>query len=283
MEQDRIDRFIYDQLKLNGLEPSKQGDPDRWLRRVTIDLTGVPPTLEERQVFLQALSSSGEAAYEQVVDRLLKSPRFGERWASVWLDTVRYADSRGLGQDGKRTMWKYRDWVIKAFNDDMPYDEFTVKQLAGDMLPDASLDDLVATACHRLTQTNEEGGTDDEQFRVEAVVDRVNTTWQTWQGLTFGCVQCHSHPYDPIEHAEYYKMMAFFNNTDDWDLTDDAPHVKVPIAYDDYPKASELLKKQEEVQRRDWAQSVVMLLEESNWNHLRDIELKSSNSTKYKS
>ena len=168
-------------------------------------------------------------AYERVVDRLLASPHFGERWASMWLDLARYADTTGYEADPHRDIWPYRDWVIRAFNDDMPYDEFTIKQLAGDLLESPTIDDRLATAFHRNTQTNTEGGTDDEEFRIAAVIDRVNTTWQVWQATTFGCVQCHSHPYDPIRHEEYYKFMAIFDDTRDADVDEDLPRLDVPL------------------------------------------------------
>ena len=155
--------------------------------------------------------------YERFVDRLLASPRFGERWAAMWLDLARYADSTGYEKDGGRTIWRYRDWVIEAFNRDLPFDQFTVEQLAGDLLPDSSESQRVATAFHRNTMTNLEGGTDDEEHRLAAVIDRVNTTWEVWQGTTIGCTQCHGHPYDPFRHEEYYSILAFFNNTTDWD------------------------------------------------------------------
>ena len=224
----KIDAFVLNRLEAEGLQPAGEASAERWLRRVSLDLIGLPPTLQERKRFLQEVEVDAASAYDAAVDRLLDSPHFGERWASVWLDVVRYADSKGLGIDGRRSVWKYRDWVIKAFNADMPFDEFTIKQLAGDLLPERTIDDLVATACSRLTQTCEEGGTDDEQFRVEAVIDRVNTTMLAWQGLTFGCVQCHSHPYDPIRHEEYYQLLGFFNNTADSDLDDESPRIQVP-------------------------------------------------------
>ncbi|MCB1093733.1 MAG: DUF1549 domain-containing protein, partial [Verrucomicrobiae bacterium] len=238
--------FVLARLKEEGLNPSLEAAADRWLRRVSLDLIGLPPTPSEREAFLQDVSQQGEAAYEAVVDRLLDSPHFGERWASMWLDQVRYADSKGLGLDGRRTIWKYRDWVIDAFNRDLPYDEFTVKQLAGDLLPDPTMDDLIATACHRTTQSNEEGGTDDEEFRVEAVVDRVNTTWQVWQGLSFGCAQCHNHPYDPLKNREYYQFMAYFNNSADCDVNSDAPTVMAPVSSTDEEHARQLDRQMEE-------------------------------------
>jgi hypothetical protein len=146
-------------------------------------------------------------AYEQVVDRLLASPRYGERWAAMWMDLARYADSKGYEKDLQRNIWQYRDWLIKAFNEDKPFDEFTIEQLAGDLLPDPTDEQLIATAFHRNTMNNDEGGTDDEEFRVAAVIDRVNTTWNVWQATTMECVQCHSHPYDPIRHEDYYKSL----------------------------------------------------------------------------
>lgn len=177
---------------------------------------------------MDAVAAGSDQILEDAVDALLASPAFGERWASLWLDLARYADTQGYEKDRHRDIWLFRDWVIRAFNADMPYNEFTLKQLAGDMLKKGTLEDHIATAFHRNTQTNTEGGTDDEEFRVAAVVDRVNTTWTVWQGLTFGCTQCHDHPYDPIRHEEYYKFMAFFNNTEDHDLNDDYPRLQIP-------------------------------------------------------
>ncbi|MFM9058394.1 MAG: DUF1549 and DUF1553 domain-containing protein, partial [Planctomycetaceae bacterium] len=168
------------------------------------------------------------AAKARVVDRLLASPHFGERWASVWLDLARYADTTGFEKDSTRSIWPWRDWVIRAFNDDMPFDRFTVRQLAGDLLPRATADDILATAFHRNTQTNTEGGTDDEEYRVAAVLDRVNTTWTAWQATTFGCVQCHAHPYDPFPHADYYRFVAYFNQSEDCDLGTEFPMIPVP-------------------------------------------------------
>lgn len=276
----RIDAFVLKRMRQAGLAPAPEADPQRWLRRVTLDLTGLPPTPEELAEFLQAVEAQGAAAYEATVDRLLKSPAFGERWASVWLDVVRYADSKGLGLDGRRTIWKYRDWVIRAFNADMPFDEFTVKQIAGDLLPDPSMDDLVATACNRLTQTCEEGGTDDEMFRVEAVIDRVNTNMTAWQGLTFGCVQCHSHPYDPIQHAEYYKLLAFFNNTADSDLGSEEPNVLVPLEHNDTEEARVLDRQIEATRETLWEEAYDVLANQSQWSELRDFEVSTNNSTK---
>lgn len=275
----KIDAFVLARIQSAGLEPSPPAQPDRWFRRASIDITGLPPTLEQRDRFLADVEAGKSTAYADAVDRLLDSPSYGERWASPWLDAVRYADSRGLGLDGKRNIWKYRDWVIDALNSDMPYDKFTIAQLAGDLLPDASLQDLVATACHRLTQTNEEGGTDDEQFRVEAVIDRVNTTWQVWQGLSFGCVQCHSHPYDPIRHDEYYQFAAFFNNTADCDLGDDRPNLAVPLNSDDYPQARKLDRKISDAWHKIWSASHTIAAVPNTWKPVGDLQASSNSST----
>ncbi len=223
-----LDNFVHQQLQRQGLQPNRQAEPMQWLRRASFDLIGLPPTPEELQAFQHALDhSSADAAsemvYEQEVERLLASAHYGERWGAMWMDVARYADSQGFEKDPHRDMWPYRDWLINAFNNDMPYDDFTVKQLAGDLLPNPSYDDLVATAFHRNTQTNTEGGTDDEEFRIAAVIDRLNTTWTTWQATTFGCVQCHAHPYEPIEHDEFYAGLALFNNSQDSDLNSDWP------------------------------------------------------------
>ncbi|GAB5407299.1 MAG: PSD1 and planctomycete cytochrome C domain-containing protein [Aureliella sp.] len=275
-----IDPFILAKMKSAGLEPSPDASPLRWLRRASLDITGLPPTAIQREEFLAALKTNRKTAYADAVDRFLQSPAYGERWASPWLDAVRYADSRGLGLDGKRNIWKYRDWVIDALNADMPYDQFTTLQLAGDLLPDPSLEDLVATACNRLTQTNEEGGTDDEQFRVEAVVDRTNTTWQVWQGLSFGCVQCHSHPYDPIRHEEYYQFLAFFNNTADCDLEDDRPNLAVPVDKSQYGHARELDRNIENEQRDIWAAANEIATAPGVWTPIVDMEASTNNKTK---
>ncbi len=217
-----IDHLVKKQLRKKGLNLSPKADQATLIRRVSLDLTGVPPTLEEAQAFMEDESPN---AYEKVVDQLLASPAFGEKWAAMWMDLARYGDSQGYQKDRQRTIWQYRDWVIDAFNQNMPFDQFTIEQLAGDLLPDANVDQLIATAFHRNTMSNDEGGTDDEEFRVTAVIDRVNTTFEVWQGITIGCVQCHGHPYDPINHDEYYELMAFFNNTADSDKSSDYPNL----------------------------------------------------------
>lgn len=171
----------------------------------------------------QYLKDNSDKAYENLVDSLLASKHYGEKWTAMWLDLARYADTKGYERDDSRTIWRYRDWLIDAFNEDMPYDKFLTEQLAGDLLPNATDDDYIATAFHRNTMTNDEGGTDNEEFRTAAVLDRVNTTWQALMGTTFGCVQCHSHPYDPFKHDDYYKFMAFFNDSRDEDTYADYP------------------------------------------------------------
>jgi mono/diheme cytochrome c family protein len=207
-----IDAFVLARLEKEGLKPSPKADRVTLLRRVSLDLTGLPPTSEDIDAFVKDTSPD---AFEKQVERLLASPHYGERWGRHWLDLARYADSNGYSIDAPRTIWPYRDWVIKALNADMPFDQFTIEQLAGDLLPNATTDQKVATGFHRNTQINEEGGIDPEQFRVEAVVDRVNTTGAVWLGLTVGCAQCHGHKYDPITQRDYYQLFAFFNSQDE--------------------------------------------------------------------
>jgi hypothetical protein len=232
------DRFILARLEKEGLKPSPEADKAALLRRVSLDLTGLPPTPEEEAVYL---ADASPTAYEKQVDRLLASPRYGERWASMWLDLARYADTKGYEKDTERPgVWPYRDWVIDAFNGNLPYDQFVIKQLAGDLLPDATLEDRIATSFHRQTPNNDEGGTDDEEFRMVAVMDRVATTWSVMNGITMNCVQCHSHPYDPIRHTDYYKSMAFFNTQGDADLQDDSPTLRVPKDKANYRAAAQM-------------------------------------------
>ncbi|MFD2788394.1 hypothetical protein KCTC52924_01395 [Arenibacter antarcticus] len=219
--QNDIDHFILRTLENNDLEHSPSAEPHVLARRLSLDITGLPADHELFDDF-----KSEKISYENMVDQLLSRNSYGEKWASWWLDQARYADTKGYEKDMGRSMWEYRDWVIKAFNTDMPYDQFTIEQLAGDLLPDPSVDQLIATAFHRQTMNNDEGGTDDEEFRVAAIIDRVNTTFEVWQSTTIGCVQCHSHTYDPFKNEEYYNLMAFFNNTRDEDTTEDEPNLK---------------------------------------------------------
>jgi mono/diheme cytochrome c family protein len=222
-----LDRFVLARAEAAGLTPAPEADRYTLARRLSLDLTGLPPSFEAARAFAQ---DPRPDAYELLVERLLASPAYGERWAAVWLDQARYADSTGHGSDPLRSIWRYRDWVIDAYNRNLPYDEFIIEQLAGDLLPNASGEQHLATAFHRNTMTNTEGGTDDEEFRVAAVKDRVNTTGQVFLGLTFGCAQCHSHKFDPISQAEYYGFFDFFNQTADTDRPDDAPLRATPTA-----------------------------------------------------
>ncbi|MCG3196252.1 MAG: hypothetical protein GHCLOJNM_00724 [bacterium] len=210
-----IDYFVLARLEQEGLSPSPEADRHTLARRLSLDLIGLPPTPEEADAF--ALDSSA-GAYERYVERLLASPHYGERWARHWLDLARYADTNGFEKDRVRSIWPYRDWVIRAFNEDMPFDRFTIEQIAGDMLPNAGLSQKVATGFHRNTMINEEGGIDVEEFRYEAVVDRVKTTGAVWLGLTLNCAQCHDHKFDPITQREYWEVFAFLNNADEPDL-----------------------------------------------------------------
>lgn len=215
-----IDAFILERLTKEQLSPSPEADKRTLLRRVCLDLTGIPPT--EAQVN-QFMGDTLAGAYERLVDTLLARPQYGEKWAALWLDLARYADSKGYERDAIRSAWRYRDWLIEAFNADMPYNQFITEQLAGDLLPNPTDAQYIATTFHRNTPTNDEGGTDNEEFRTAAVLDRVNTTWEAVMGTSFACIQCHSHPYDPFFHDEYYKFAAFLNNTRDYDTHPDYP------------------------------------------------------------
>ncbi|HET6422515.1 MAG TPA: DUF1549 domain-containing protein, partial [Planctomycetaceae bacterium] len=210
--RNEIDVFILAQLEKEGLKPSPEADRYALIRRVSLDLLGIPPTVEEADAFAR---DTDPLAYERLVDRLLASPQYGERWARRWLDLARYADTNGYEKDRVRSMWPYRDWVIKTLNADMPYDQFTVEQLAGDLLPNATQSQQIATGFHRNTMINEEGGIDPLEFRFHAMTDRIATTGAVWLGLTVGCAQCHTHKYDPIYHTDYYGLMAFLNNADE--------------------------------------------------------------------
>jgi len=207
-----IDQFVLSRLESEGISPSPEADRAVLIRRVSLDLIGLLPPPEEVAAFV---ADPAPDAYEKLVERLLRSPHYGERWGRHWLDQARYADSNGYSIDSARAMWPYRDWVIKSLNDDLPFDRFSIEQLAGDLLPKPMKSQLVATAFHRNTMINEEGGTKPEQFRVESVIDRVNTTGAVWLGLTVGCAQCHTHKFDPITQREFYQMFAFFNQGED--------------------------------------------------------------------
>ena len=218
-----IDLFVLSRLEKEGLQPSPETDRARLIRRVSLDLIGLPPSIEEVDAFI---ADKQPDAYEKLVERLLASPHYGERWARHWLDLARYADSHGYESDPLRSMWKYRDWVIDAFNRNLPFDQFTVEQLAGDMLPNATLDQKIASGFHRNTMINMEGGVDAEETRVESVVDRTNTTATIWLGSTLACAQCHNHKYDPLSQKDYYRFLAFFNNTVDGQERNEKPEIE---------------------------------------------------------
>ena len=210
-----IDNLVLARLEQAGLSPSPEADKETLIRRLSLDLIGLPPTIEEVDAFL---ADKSPEAYEKVVDRLLASPHFGERWARPWLDMARYADTNGYEKDNRRTAWEYRDWVIKALNEDMSFREFTVEQIAGDMLPNPTAGQLIATGFNRNTMLNQEGGVDHEEYRWYSLVDRVNTTAEVWLGVTLGCAQCHNHKFDPFTNLDYYRFLAFFDNEQYKDL-----------------------------------------------------------------
>jgi mono/diheme cytochrome c family protein len=231
-----IDAFVLAKLEAAQIQPSPAADRVTLIRRLSLDLIGLLPTPEEVQAFV---ADERPDAYERLVDRLLASPRYGERWGRLWLDQARYADSHGYTNDGPRSIWPYRDYVLHAFNRDLPFDQFTIEQLAGDLLPDATAEQIVATGFHRNTQINDEGGSDAEQYRVEAVVDRVSTTGIVFMGLTYGCARCHDHKFDPISQRNFYEMFAFFNSQDE-------PNYDAPLVA---PNASKLPAQREEISR----------------------------------
>ncbi len=256
--QHPIDRFVLARQLERNMQPSPAATRAELLRRLSLDLIGLPPTPEEVSLFEQDMSAT---AYECQVDRLLASPAYGEHWARKWLDLARYADSSGYADDPARTIWAYRDWVIDAINANMPIDQFTIEQIAGDLLPNPTQPQLVATAFHRNTLTNNEGGTNDEEFRSVAIVDRVNTTLAVWMGVTMTCAQCHTHKYDPFTHEEYFKLYAIFNQSQDADRKDESP-------------ALDLYSDQQHVQRRqneDRIAAINALFEEPSSEVLRGL------------
>ncbi len=225
LTRNAIDYFVLAKLDKRNISPSPEADRVTLIRRLSLDLLGLPPTPDEVDAFV---GDTRPDAYERLVERLLADPHFGQRWGRHWLDQARYADSNGYAPDGERTMWPYRDWVIRAINRDLPFDQFTIEQLAGDLLPNPTLEQLVATGFHRNTLINTEGGTKADQFRVEQAKDRVDTTGTVWLALTVGCANCHTHKFDPIEQKEYYELYAFFDSTQDQNST--TPTVSVPTA-----------------------------------------------------
>jgi mono/diheme cytochrome c family protein len=224
--RNEIDYFLLQRLEQENLQPSSEAERSALLRRVSLDLTGLPPTSADLEEFGGTSSTRQDGAkdwYEAYVDKILDSPRYGEHWAHDWLDLARYADSAGYADDPPRTIWPFRDYVIRSLNANKPLDQFTIEQIAGDLLPNPTEEQLIATAFHRNTLTNSEGGTIDEEFRNAAIVDRVNTTLAVWMGTTMACAQCHSHKYDPITQQEYFRVFAFFNNTEDADRKEETP------------------------------------------------------------
>src|SRR5688572_1794541 len=223
-DRNPIDLFVGERLAREGLAPSPESSPAERLRRASLDLTGLPPSLAEVAAFER---DGAPGVWERALERLFASPHYGEHQATRWLDLARYADSRGYEKDERREMWRYRDWVIEAYQRDLPFDRFTLEQLAGDLLPDPTLDQRIATGFHRNTLVNEEGGTDPEEFRVAAVKDRVNTTALVWLGTTLECAQCHDHKYDPFTQEDYYRFYAFFDGTEDTGNSD-GPTIAAP-------------------------------------------------------
>lgn len=277
-----IDAFVLRKLESEGIAPSPEADRTTLIRRLSLDLLGLPPSPAEVQAFV---TDPADDAYETLVDRLLASPHFGERWGRYWLDLARYADSDGYEKDSPRPFaWRYRNWVIDAINTDLPFDQFTIDQLAGDLLPGSTLDQKIATGFHRNTLTNREGGVDKEEFRVAAVVDRVNTTGTVWLGLTVACAQCHTHKFDPLLQKEYYGLYAFFNNADEADLPAPLPgesevYEKAKVAFDaEHARVSAPLMAYDRDRRpqiqADWEKDAPKV--GSRWVSLEPIEARSA-------
>lgn len=260
-----IDAFILARLAREGIQPSPEADRYTLIRRLYLDLTGLLPSIAEVDAFV---NDTRPDACEQLVERLLASPHYGERWGRWWLDLARYADSNGYSIDAPRSIWPYRDWVIRAMNRDLPFDQFVVEQLAGDMLPNATPDQVIATGFHRNTQINQEGGIDKEQFRIESVMDRVATTGTAFFGLTVACAQCHDHKFDPITQREYYEMFAFFNNQDE-------PTFSVPDHSVDLQAIQmEIQELEEELERHFGIQAAALAKEEGGLSDAARAKLK---------
>ncbi|MGL4513057.1 MAG: PSD1 and planctomycete cytochrome C domain-containing protein [Lacipirellulaceae bacterium] len=260
-----VDPFVLARLEAEGLAPAQEADRLVWLRRVSLDLVGLPPTEAER---VALLTDTAPGAADRVVDRLLASEHFGERWATPWLDLARYADTMGFERDPARNAWPYRDWVVRALSSDVPFDAFLVKQLAGDLLPGATLDDRLATTFHRNSQTNTEGGTDDEEFRLAAVIDRVDSTWKGLGATTFGCARCHDHPYEPITQVDYYRFLAVFNQTADADLSEEFPKLAVPTDPAEFAAAQRLDDESSALKQTRHAAVCELTGDENQWRPL---------------
>ena len=260
-----IDRFILAKVEANGLEPAPEADRRTLVRRVTLDLTGLPPTPAEVDAFVKDKSPH---AYEKVVDRLLASPHYGEHRAHYWLDAARYADTNGLHFDNYREMWPYRDWVIQAFNNNMPFDRFTVEQLAGDLLPNATLDQKIASGFQRCSETTDEGGVILPEVEANVAKDRADTTGTVWMGLTVGCATCHDHKFDPISQKDYYSLTSFYRNTTqpimDLNIEDTPPAIHVPLPAD-RPRWEQLKAQRDELAQKFSAQREHALHNISTW------------------
>ena len=250
--RNEIDAFVRSALLETDFAPAPRAPKRELLRRVAFDLTGLPPSPELAAKFIDEAIT-----YENLIDSLLASPAYGEHRAVKWLELARYADSKGFERDRPRSIWRYRDWVVRAYNEDLPYDRFITEQLAGDLLPEPTEDQLVATGFHRNTMSNGEGGTENEEFRIAAVVDRVNTTWEVFQGTTMSCVQCHAHPYDPFTHEDFYTSYALFNNTFDHDHINEAPLLRTFHAEDQakYQQLEDWVREYAEEEARTQVQS----------------------------
>jgi mono/diheme cytochrome c family protein len=276
-----VDRFILSRLEKEGLRPSPEADKSTLIRRLSLDLTGLPPTLDEIDDFL---ADTSPRAYENLVERLLASPQYGERWGRWWLDAARYADTNGFEKDRDRSIWPYRDWVINAFNADKPFDQFVIEQIAGDLLPDAMLDQRIATGFLRNSMLNEEGAVDPEQFRVEGLIDRVDAIGKAFLGMTINCAQCHTHKFDPIKHDEYYRFYAFLNQ-------DEEPEIEVPTEAEKKKRAGilagiakiedELLAKKPDLPRRmaEWERKARE--DQVDWTVLENADVIGTNGVKF--
>ncbi len=285
--QNPIDAFVLKKLEDEGVSPSPRASKELLIRRLYLDITGLLPSPQEVAAFV---NSDDPDAYEQLVDRLLASQHYGERWGRHWLDLARYADSDGYEKDRIRPYaWRYRDWVIDAFNNDMPFDRFTVEQIAGDLLPDPSIDQLTATGFHRMTLTNTEGGVDQEEFRIKAVKDRVNTTSTVWLGLTMACAECHTHKYDPITHKEYYQFYSFFNTAEEKDIKAPFPDelARYETQKEKFDKVHNTLQASVEAYRQvqlkekfeEWLRNKKS--EGVNWKPLNPVDVTSTNGTSF--
>ena len=263
-----LDHFVRANLEAKDWSPAREASPLRWLRRVTLDLTGLPPSLEQVAAFERSLRDSAgdqEKAYEQVVDELLKSPSYGEHFAVAWLDAARYADSYGYQSDKLNTQWPYRDWVVRALNDNLPYDDFLTWQLAGDLLPAPTRDQKLATAFNRIHRLNNEGGAVFEEWRLENVADRVHTFGTAVLGLTLECSRCHDHKYDPISTRDYYALSAFFNSIDEsgvYDRTAKVPAPSLLLPTEEQQSAIEKAQREWKSAEREYRRAVAAATDE---------------------